>query len=424
MIVATPTRLTPGKASEIYRVVLFAAAIAIGGGVALEGVPAQEPSLDPSESRLRTAIFAGGCFWCVESDFEKLSGVSRVVSGYTGGRSKHPQYQNYAAAGHREAIFVVYDPSRITYAGLVEYFLKHIDPTDRSGQFRDRGRQYSPAIYYGNAEEKAAAERVLNAIREMDVFRGKKIVVAVEPRQPFWPAEEYHQDYHLTNALKYSLYRTASGRDAFLATHWGQRASVLELPGALPEETEAVEGDRGAIQRARQKWANFRKLSPVELKKRLTAMQYKVTQEDGTEPAYRNPYWDNKHEGIYVDVVSGEPLFSSRDKYDSGTGWPSFVQPITPDAVVYRLDRKLFVVRTEVRSRFADSHLGHVFDDGPPDRGGKRYCMNSAALRFVPKERMEAEGYGEFLRLFETDSEPPQSQLSNAASAPSAPRDR
>ncbi|MCA9133844.1 MAG: peptide-methionine (R)-S-oxide reductase MsrB, partial [Planctomycetales bacterium] len=301
---------------------------------------------------------------------------------------------------HREVVFVLYDPREITYAGLVEFLIKHIDPTNRRGQFNDPGVQYSPAIYYANAEEKDDAQRVLQAIEEQRIFRGK-LSVAIEPRVAFWPAEDYHQDYHQKNPVKYKFFRLASGRDAFVQRHWGLRASRLELPGAFPEgKREAAAISARAEQPA--PWTNFSKPSAVELKRKLTSLQYKVTQEDGTEPAFRNAYWDNKKEGIYVDVVSGEPLFSSLAKFESGTGWPSFVEPITSHAVTYRSDWKLFYTRTEVRSRFGDSHLGHVFDDGPPERGGKRYCMNSAALRFIPKEEMEAEGYGELLKLFDT----------------------
>ncbi len=352
------------------------------------------------QTKRASAIFAGGCFWCVETDFDKAPGVIDVISGYSGGRTKEPTYDNYASGGHREVVFVVYDPTQVTYAGLVEYLIKHIDPTDRRGSFNDKGIQYSPAVYYANDQEQADAQRVIEAIDDMKVYRGK-VAVAIEPRSAFWPAEDYHQDYHRKNTIKYNFFRLQSGRDAFVNRHWGARSSLLELAGAYPEGAGPMadsESDEGA---APKPWVTFRKPKPIELKRKLTAIQYKVTQQDGTEVAFRNPYWDNEQEGIYVDVVSGAPLFASSAKYKSGTGWPSFVEPLSPDAVILKLDRKFFTTRTEVRSRYGDSHLGHVFDDGPPERGGKRYCMNSAALRFVPKEKMEEEGYGEFLKALD-----------------------
>jgi peptide methionine sulfoxide reductase msrA/msrB len=257
------------------------------------------------------------------------------------------------------------------------------------------------------------------------IYRGK-IGVALEPREPFWPAEEYHQNYHHKNGMKYRFFRMASGRDAFVSKHWGVRADKLELPGSLPAPStgsaadkstqgslvsqvaapaEATatnsDGDDPSSAAEEKPWLKFRKPNVVELRKSLSPMQFKVTQQDGTETAFRNEYWDNKKEGIYVDVVSGAPLFSSRAKFESGTGWPSFVAPIEADALIYKKDQKMFYTRIEVRSRYGDSHLGHVFDDGPVALGGKRYCMNSAALRFVPKEEMEEAGYGEYLKLFQ-----------------------
>lgn len=344
-----------------------------------------------------SAILAGGCFWCVETDFEKLPGVINVISGYTGGRTKNPTYENYAAGGHREAVFVMYDPAQVSYAGLVEFLIKHIDPTDRTGSFKDRGRQYSPAVYFENDQEQLEAERVIKAIDAAKVYP-RKLAVDVEQREPFWVAEDYHQDYHAKNGLKYTYYRSQSGRDAFVEKHWGQRAHVLELPGSIPESA-MNNGEKESDSVAKKTWANFEKPPAAELRKKLNGLQFKVTQQEGTEPAFRNTYWKNKQQGIYVDIVSGEPLFTSNEKYESGTGWPSFVEPIDPEFIVYREDRTLFSVRTEVRSRYGDSHLGHVFSDGPVQRGGKRYCMNSAAMRFIPKEDMEKEGYGDYLKL-------------------------
>lgn len=366
-----------------------------------------QPDYSPANSDRASAIFAGGCFWCVESDFEKAPGVVNVISGYTGGRTKSPNYQNYSSGGHREAVFVMYDTTKITYAGLVEWLIKHIDPTDRRGSFKDRGLQYSPAIYYETEEQKEVAQQVMDKINDFDIYRGK-VAVALEQREQFWPAEEYHQDYHSKNGIKYNYYRYMSGRDAFVQRHWGANAARLQLASSFPEANQsgiqegpaASTGEDEKVE-PEKPWLKFQKPKPLELKRMLTAIQYKVTQNDGTETAFRNDFWDNKKPGIYVDVVSGEPLFSSADKFKSGTGWPSFVKPIDGRFVTYHDDSSFFYTRTEVRSRIADSHLGHVFNDGPAERGGKRYCMNSAAMKFIPKEKMKEEGYGDFLKLVE-----------------------
>lgn len=392
----------------------------------------EEVDEDAAKVETATAILAGGCFWCVETDFEKLPGVTDVISGYSGGRTQNPTYETYASAGHREVVLVTYNPTVVSYAGLVEWLVKHIEATNRGGQFVDRGFQYSPAVYYENEREKTEAERVIDAIGKMKIYRGK-IAVAVEPRSPFFPAEDYHQNYHHKNPAKYQFFRLGSGRDAYVFKHWGMRAAKLELPGSIPEDSplkvqlvsqtsqsgddkEASDEDASEKKEPPKPWLTFKKPSKTELRKKLTPIQYQVTQQDGTEPAFRNTYWDNKKDGIYVDIVSGAPLFASQDKYKSGTGWPSFVKPIEENAVFFKSDRKLFYTRTEVRSRYGNSHLGHVFDDGPPARGGKRYCMNSAAMRFVPKEDMEKEGYGEYLVLF--GESPSESKGQAADSSP------
>ncbi|TAK57727.1 peptide-methionine (R)-S-oxide reductase [Patescibacteria group bacterium] len=337
-----------------------------------------------------TAILAGGCFWCVESDFEKLSGVLNVVSGYSGGVTASPDYKNYAQGGHREVVEVTYDTNKLSFANLVEYLIKHSDPTDAGGSFYDRGEQYAPAVYYANEAEKKSAEKVIADMNALKVYE-KPLALKVLPRATFYPAEDFHQDYYKKNPLRYQYYRNASGRDAFIQKYWGDKAGVFSVSSTISSKNMTN----------KNKWGAFVKPSETELRAKLSPLQYKVTQEEGTERAFSNEYDTNKAPGIYADIVSGEPLFSSKDKYDSGTGWPSFVKPILSDAVTFHIDNGLFTTRTEVRSRYADSHLGHVFPDGPSDRGGKRYCMNSAALRFVPKEKMVEEGYAEYIKYVE-----------------------
>lgn len=338
----------------------------------------------------RTMIVAGGCFWCVEADLEKINGVIDVVSGYSGGGTENPTYDDYGDGGHREVVLVTYDPTRITFEEVLIVTMKTTDPTDDDGTFADRGDKYSSAFYYSNQEEKAIIDAL---IAEVDRFGpyDEPLAVDVEERQTFWPAEDHHQDYYKggVSQLRYQYYRRASGRDEFIERHWGTNDHSPTLPWREGEETN----DNQTYM-----WSNYEKPSEDILKERLDPLAFKVTQKDGTERAGTSPLDKHWEEGIYVDVLSGEPLFSSRDKFDSGTGWPSFTKPITAGAVTEHEDRKLFVVRTEIRSAIADNHLGHVFKDGPLDRGGLRYCMNGVALEFVPKAEMEERGYGDFLQ--------------------------
>lgn len=346
----------------------------------------QQPT---QNARIETALLAGGCFWCVEADLEKVAGVFTVVSGYASGDSDNPTYEDYDEHGHREVVLVTYDANTVTYGQLVEYMLKHADPTDKDGSFNDRGFEYSPAVYYKNDTEKMIAETVVGYLDSLDVY-DQPIDIYIEAWTDFYPAEEYHQDYYIKNPLKYGYYRRGSGRTAFIEKYWGDAADEYVVPANM--HTGEILGNS---------WENFVMPSDAELRTLLTPLQYQVTQEEATERAFANEYYDNKEAGIYVDIVSGEPLFSSTHKFDSGTGWPSFTQPIDATRVTFHEDNRFFLQRTEVRSAIANSHLGHIFNDAPPELGGIRYCMNSASLRFVPVEEMEAEGYGDYLYLFE-----------------------
>ncbi|MFP4424647.1 MAG: peptide-methionine (S)-S-oxide reductase MsrA [Candidatus Woesearchaeota archaeon] len=273
---------------------------------------------------MEEAIFAGGCFWGLEATFQQQEGVVEAISGYTGGNTTNPTYEEVSSGvtGHFEAVKVIYDPNRISYEELLQIFWDHIDPILGP----DIGPQYRTAIFYADERQRKAAEKSK---------KNRDVVTQILPAQAFYPAEEYHQNYF---SKKYGT----------------------DFSG-----------------------------------KPLTDLQYRVTHKGATEPAFGNEYWDNKEEGIYVDILTGEPLFSSQDKFDSGTGWPSFTKPLKEDAIKTKRE---WTGRTEVHTK--TSHLGHVFKEAT----GTRYCINSAALHFIPKKHLQQEGYSEYKKLFSENS--------------------
>jgi len=339
------------------------------------GTQATNPIISDSIS---VATFAGGCFWCMVPPFEKLEGVSEVLSGYTGGFTKNPTYHQVGegGTGQVESIQVTYDPRRIGYLKLLDVFWKSNDPTDSDGQFVDRGTPYRSAIFYHTLLQRAQIYATLANLQKSGIFK-KPIVTNITPASTFYEAEDYHQDYYRKNPDDYHHYRNGSGRDAFLKATWAGK-------------TWNAESTNIDI---------FSKPPDSVIKKMLSPLQYSVTQQSGTEPAFNNVYWNNHRKGIYIDIVSSEPLFSSIDKFESGTGWPSFTKPLDGGRVAQLADPSMGMSRTEIRSQTAGSHLGHVFDDGPPPTH-QRYCMNSAALVFIPAENLKREGYGKFSGLF------------------------
>lgn len=298
--------------------------------------------------------FAGGCFWGVEAYMKRIYGVIEVSSGYANGKTENPSYEDliYKNSGHAETVHVLYDPNKISLRKLLDYYFKIIDPISINKQGNDRGIQYRTGIYYVDEKDIPIIDKKIN---EVAALFSKPIAVEVKPLEHYYLAEEYHQNYLEKNPNGY-----------------------CHIDLNLANEIEINPSD-------------YLKPENEVLRTKLTEEQYSITQENDTEPPFKNEYWNNKEAGIYVDIVTGEPLFLSEDKFDSGCGWPSFTKPLIPEVVNYQQDTSHNRIRTEVRSRSGDSHLGHVFNDGPADKGGLRYCINSGAVRFIPLEEMEAE---------------------------------
>lgn len=313
---------------------------------------------------IEKATFAGGCFWCMVEPFDEKPGIIQVISGYTGGTVANPTYKQVCSntTGHVEAVQITFNPKLISYEELVQIFWRQIDPTDPGGQFYDRGESYQTAIFYHDEKQHEIALQSKQSLEKSGRF-SKPIATKILKAKPFYEAEAEHQHYYKKNSAHYKSYRKGSGREQFLIDNWQSEINNLQS--------------------------------------NLNAMQYHVTQENGTEPPFKNEYWDLFDEGIYVDIISGEVLFSSVDKYDAHCGWPSFTKPINHEEITEHKDISHGMIRTEVRSKTANSHLGHVFPDGPSEQGGLRYCINSAALKFIKKDDLEKEGYGKYLTLFE-----------------------
>lgn len=326
--------------------------------------------LEPAEGQ-NVIYFAGGCFWGVQEYYSRIPGVVETISGYAQSQVPDPSYDMVCSGktGAAETVRVLYNAGQVDLQILVRQFFKIINPYTANRQGNDVGSQYRPGIFYTNAADRPVIENVIASLQKQSE---RPFVVEVEKLQNFYPAERYHQDYLKKNPGGYCHIDFSSLKD-------------LETKNDRPQK--------------------FARPSQKELEARLTPIEYHVTQEAGTEPPYTGKYWKHDEPGIYVDIASGEPLFSSSQKFDSGCGWPSFARPLAPDAVVEKRDLSHGMDRVEVRSSNADSHLGHVFTDGPKALGGLRYCINSAALRFVPYDKMDEEGYGQYKKFVKPEKD-------------------
>lgn len=312
-----------------------------------------------------TLCLAGGCFWGVEAYFRKIDGIVSVVSGYANGKTEQTSYKELAETDHAEAVLLEFDPAKINMTTILSYFFRIIDPTSLNRQGNDVGRQYRTGIYCLTERQKEIATLYLESIK---THYRKPILVEVEMLDHFIEAEEYHQEYLTKNPEGYCHINLNASQDKLF----------------LPEITDGLQA--------------YKKRDVEELEKELSVISFAVTQENATEAPFKNEYEKNFKKGIYVDITTGEPLFLSADKFESGCGWPAFSKPIASYHVQYHDDHSIANrMRIEVRSQVGDAHLGHVFNDGPKERGGLRYCINSAALRFIPVEEMEEKGYGQYI---------------------------
>jgi peptide methionine sulfoxide reductase msrA/msrB len=343
-----------------------------------------------SASSYEVITLAGGCFWCTEAYFQEHPGVIDAVSGYAGGTEQDASYLKVSkgTTAHREAVQITYDPKLVSTEEILDIYWSHIDPTDTEGQFADKGFHYTTAIFYHNDSQKEAVLDSKKRLEQSKLF-SKPIATEILSFVNFFKAEEYHQDYYKKASDHYERYKKGSGRAGFVEETWAKDAAIEFL-----ESEQAVK-----INKETKGDYDYTDEEIAEMLKNLDPLAYHVVAENGTESPFNNKYWDNKAEGIYVDIVTKKPLFSSTHKYDSGTGWPSFWRTIDDDSVTLHADNSLSTTRTEVRSDAG--HIGHVFNDGPVAEGGRRFCTNSASLLFVPKEEMKDKGYEKYLYLFE-----------------------